>query len=114
MVSTPFLFWRIKSKLTHSAEDSAHHAEEGKRQSFLDTNLMKSIARALGMNEEERAMHALLRFILLCHEDGTPKYTRFLSSSYLVHWMQPTRNIWHLEIPAFAEKLECKSSLLVP
>jgi len=111
IVSPPFLFWRIKSNLTDSADDNDH---EPKEESFLDTKLMKSIMRALGMKEEERTMHALVRFILFCHEAGTPKYFHPRSCNYSPQQMQLTRNVFQSEIPAFAQNLECKTSLLAP
>jgi len=81
---------------------------------FLDGKLMKSIVRALGMNEkeEERSSRAILRFILLLQE-AVPTYFQHYThaNSSLNHMIQPQNHImW--QVSSFEDDLECNPGSL--
>jgi len=76
---------------------------------------MKSIVKALDMNEEEeeRSSRAILRFILLLQEAAVPTYFQYYtcSNSNLKRMIQPENRImW--QVPNFADDLECNPGSL--
>ena len=61
--------------------------------SVVDGKLMTSIARALGMKEEQRTTLAIMRFILLVHE-AVPVYFQQYTCDSLKSLTQPSRTTW--------------------